>query len=180
MALTSTMYNFLVSVSDVDRGVYENLKLAAAMHPSETPEFLITRVLAYCLEYEEGLTFTKGLSNGEEPAIWLKSPDDRILKWIEIGFPTAARLHRASKLAGRVAVYTHRAPQSLIQQLSNETIHRARDIPIFSFEDRFIKDFASRIERRTTATVSITDRHLYLEIDGVSLNTTINEQPAGS
>ena len=60
MALTSTVYNLDVSFADADRGVYEDLALRVALHPSETLEFMLTRVLAYCLEYEEGITFWGG------------------------------------------------------------------------------------------------------------------------
>ena len=55
MALTATVYNFDVQLSDVDRGVYESLAIRAARHPSETEEYLVTRVLAYCLEYTDVL-----------------------------------------------------------------------------------------------------------------------------
>src|SRR5450756_214185 len=108
MALTSTIYNVTVDLSDIDRDVYESLDLRMAMHPSESPEYLVTRLLAYCLEYTEGIEFTSGLSNGVEPAIVVRDLTGRVVSWIEVGMPDAERLHRASKLAARVAVYTHR------------------------------------------------------------------------
>ena len=64
------MYVFTVRLADADRAVYESLLLRVAQHPSETPEYLVARVLAYCLEYAEGIAFSKGLSDPEEPAIW--------------------------------------------------------------------------------------------------------------
>ena len=45
MALTSTIYTFDLTLSDVDRGCYETLALRVAMHPSESPEYFVTRVL---------------------------------------------------------------------------------------------------------------------------------------
>ena len=72
MALSSTMYNVAVDLSDVDRGVYETLDLRLAKHPSESPEYLATRLLAYCLESTDGIEFTAGLSNGDEPAILVR------------------------------------------------------------------------------------------------------------
>jgi uncharacterized protein YaeQ len=60
MALTATVYTFDVAVNDVDRGVYETLAIKAARHPSESEDYLLTRVLAYCLEYTEGISFSKG------------------------------------------------------------------------------------------------------------------------
>ena len=59
MALAATVYTFDIELADTDRGVYETLALRVARHPSETEEFLVTRVLAYCLEYTVGLAFSK-------------------------------------------------------------------------------------------------------------------------
>ena len=175
MALTSTVYKAIVELSDVDRGVYENLELRLAMHPSESPEYLATRLLAYCLEYRDGIEFTSGLSDGDEPAIVVRDLTGRITGWIEIGAPDAERLHRASKLAERVAVYTHRDPRNVLGQLEGRKIHRAAAIPIYTFGRGFIDALASRLERRVRISLSVTERHLYLDVDGTSLNTVVEE-----
>ena len=108
MALTATMHHVEVTLSDVDRGVYEALDLRIAQHPSESMRYMLTRTLAYCLSYEEGIAFSKGgLSSTDEPAISVKDPTGILLAWIEIGSPSAERLHKASKAARRVAVFTH-------------------------------------------------------------------------
>src|SRR5271156_6015691 len=99
MALSSTMYVFTVRLADADRGVYETLPLRVAQHPSETPEYLMTRVLAYCLEYTEGISFSKGLSDPDEPTISVRDLTGVLETWIDVGLPEAARLHRAAKLA---------------------------------------------------------------------------------
>lgn len=175
MALTSTIYNASVEISDVDRGVYESLELRLAMHPSESPGYLVTRLLAYCLEYAEGIEFTSGLSDGDEPAILVRDLTGRITGWIEIGAPDSARLHRASKLAEHVAVYTHRDLRNVLGQLDGKKIHRASEIPIYSFGRGFIDALAERLARRIRMSLSVTERHLYLDIDGASLNTIIEE-----
>ena len=175
MALTSTIYNVSVDLNDVDRGVYESLALRLAMHPSETMEYMVTRLLAYCLEYTEGIAMTTGLSDGDEPAIVVKSLTGQITGWIEVGLPDADRLHRASKLAERVAVYTHRDIRILLGQLEGKRIHRAEEIGIYSFAGTFIKDVAARFDRRVSVSLSVTEQHLYLDIDGHSLTTVIEE-----
>src|ERR1043165_1276887 len=106
MALSATMYVFAIELADSDRGVYTPLELRVARHPSETAEYLLTRVLAYCLEYAEGIAFSKGLSDPDEPAIFIRDLTGALQSWIEVGAPEAARLHRASKASPRVAVYT--------------------------------------------------------------------------
>lgn len=175
MALTSTIYNLSVDLSDVDRGVYESFTLRLAMHPSETMEYMATRLMAYCLEYTEGIEMTAGLSDGDEPAIVVRDLTGKVTAWIEVGLPEADRLHRASKLAGRVAVYPHRDIRIYLGQLEGRRIHRAEEIGIYTFTGTFIKDLAARIERRVEVSLSVTERHLYLDIDGHSLTTVVEQ-----
>ncbi len=96
MALNATVYSFEVELSDVDRGVYATVALRAARHPSETPEYLLTRVLAYCLEYTEGLEMSRGLAEPDEPALMVRDLTGALQAWIEVGSPDAARLHKAA------------------------------------------------------------------------------------
>jgi len=175
MALTSTIYNVSVELSDVDRSVYESLDLRMAMHPSESAEYLVTRLLAYCLEYTEGIEFTSGLSDGDEPAIVVRDLTGRVASWIEVGMPDAERLHRASKLADRVAVYTHRDIRNVLGNLQGKKIHRGSEIPICSFGRGFIEELASKLQRRMRMSLSVTERHLYLDVDGHAMSTVIEE-----
>jgi len=69
MAQTATIYNLDIDLSDVDRGVYETLSVRVARHPSETIEYMLMRVFAYCLEYGEGVMLTEGVAAGDEPAV---------------------------------------------------------------------------------------------------------------
>ena len=162
MAQTATIYTLAIDLADMDRGVYETLDLKVARHPSETAEYMLTRVFAYCLEYQEGLALTDGVSSGDEPALVVRDLTGRITAWIEVGMPDAARLHRGSKLAGRVAVYTHREARQLLAQLAGQKIHRAAEIPIYTFDRPMVEHVASRLERRTSWALSITDRELHL------------------
>ena len=110
MALGATIYTFDIELADSDRAVYQSLNLRVAQHPSETPDYLLTRVLAYCLEFAEGIAFSKGLSDPDEPAISVRDLTGALQVWVDIGLPEPERLHRASKAAPRVAVYTHKDP----------------------------------------------------------------------
>lgn len=175
VALTSTIYNVAVDLSDVDRGVYEAFDLRLAMHPSESAEYMATRLLAYCLEYTEGIEFTAGLSNGDEPAILVRDLTGQVKAWIEVGMPDADRLHRASKRADRVAVYSHRDIRNVLGQLDKRKIHRAEEIPVYTFGRGFIEDLAGRFDRRVSMSLSVTERHMYLDIGGQSLTTVIEE-----
>ncbi|WP_433677926.1 YaeQ family protein [Nocardia sp. CA-119907] len=176
MALSATLHNFAIHLADVDRGVYQELELRVARHPSETAEFMLTRLLAYCLEYEEGITFSDGgVSATDEPAVLVRDLTGRLTAWIEVGAPDAERVHRGSKMAERVAIYTHRDPVKVLAQLTGKRIHRAEAIPLYSFDRGFIDAAVAAIERRNTVTISITERLLYLDLNGKDLSTPVAE-----
>lgn len=179
MALGATIHNFTVQLADIDRAVYQDLELRLARHPSETAEFMLTRLLAYCLEYQEGIAFTDGVAAVDEPAVLVRDLTGRITAWIEVGAPDAERLHRGSKHAGRAAIYTHRDPANLLGQLAGKKIHRAEAIPLYTFGRGFIDTAAKAIERRNTVSLSVTERQLYLDINGKSFSTAIEEQRLG-
>jgi uncharacterized protein YaeQ len=173
VALTATIYTFDIGLSNIDRGVYETLSLRVAQHPSETEEYLITRVLAYCLEYKEGIVFSKGISDPEEPPIAIRDLTGTITAWIEIGSPDAARLHKASKAAPRVAVYTHKAPFQLQRLLAGERIHKSESLELYAMDRELLAEFASRLERRMKFDLAVTDGTLYLTIGGDALSGTV-------
>ena len=164
MAQTATIYTVTIDLSDLDRGVFETLDLRVARHPSESAEYMLMRLLAYCLEYQEGLALTEGLSSGDEPALTVRDLTGRMTAWIEVGLPDAARLHRGSKLAGRAAVYTHRDVRQLLTQLSGAKIHRAGDIPIRAFDRTAIEELAALIERRVSLGISVSGGELLVAL----------------
>src|SRR3954462_5348031 len=173
VALTATIYNFDVQLSDVDRGVYETLSFRAAKQPSETEEYLATRVLAYCLEYAEGIVFTKGLAEPDVPAIEVRDLTGALKAWIEVGTPDADRLHKASKASPRVAVYTFKDPVNLLRQFEGTRIHRADQIALYAFDPHFIAAFVEKLDRRTTIDLAVTEGHLYLTIGGATLEGAV-------
>ena len=179
MAQTATIYNVTIDLSDLDRGVFETLDLRVARHPSETAEFMLVRLLAYCLEYQEGGALTEGLSSGDEPALVVRDLTGRMTAWIEVGLPDAARLHRGSKLAGRAAVYTHRDARQLLSQLSGAKIHRAGDIPIRAFDRAAIEELAALIERRASLAVSISGGDVSVAIGERMLTLPMTEHRIG-
>ena len=170
MALTATIHNFDIQLSDVDRGVYETLTLRVARHPSETEDYLLTRVLAYCLEYAEGIAFSKGLSEPDEPAISIRDLTGALRAWIEVGAPDAARLHKASKAAPRVAVYMHKDPANFLRQLAGERIHRSEALELLAIDRELLEFLVSRLDRRVSFDLSVTDGDLYLTVGGETVS----------
>jgi uncharacterized protein YaeQ len=169
MALGSTVHRLKVQLSDADRGVYEALDLRVAQHPSETSAYLITRVLAYCLSYEEGISFSQGLANTEQPAVWLKTADDRVALWIEVGTPSAERLHKASKSCPRVCVYTHHDPQLLRREAARMAIHRVDQIEVYAPALSLVQQLADKLERNTSWELVRTGGQLYVTQQGATV-----------
>lgn len=180
MALTSTIYNFDIQLSDMDRGVYEALDVRAAQHPSETEESLVTRVLAYCCEYTEGIGFSKGISEPDDPAIFVRDLTGRLRVWIDVGAPDAARIHRASKAADRVVVYTHKDPKQVLGQWAGERIHKAEVIELLAVDRALLSAFVARLERRMAFSLTITERHLYIAVGDDVLDGELVKHEVGA
>ena len=179
MALSSTVYTFDIALNDVDRGVYEQLNLKAACHPSETPEYFLTRILAYCLEYQEGIGFSKGLSEPDEPALSIRDLTGALKAWIEIGSPDAARLHFASKACARVVVYTHKDPRTLLRGYEGQKIHRPDRIAFYSIDRELLAALVEQLDRRVAIQLSVTDRQLFIDIGGESVNGAVERHSIG-
>ena len=177
MAIGVVMHTFDVQVADVDRGVYDDLTLRLAQHPSETAAFMVTRLLAYCLEYTDGIAFSEGVAATNEPAVLVRDATGRQTAWIEVGSPDAERLHYGSKLTGYVRIYTHRDPARVLPQWAGKKIHDAGSIELVSFDPGFIDAVADAVERRNTLTLSATEGQLYLDLNGVALTSGIHRHP---
>lgn len=147
MAAPSTLYRFRLDVSDVERSFYEPIDLRIAMHPSESLPYLLTRVIAYALNQETGLEITPGLCMADEPALFVPSPAGGLAKWIEIGNPSARRLHKAAKAARVVRVYTYKDPEQLKREAASESVYRAGEIEVFALEPSFLESLAGVLKR---------------------------------
>jgi len=177
MALTATIYTIQIDLADSDRGVYESLDLRIARHPSESEEYLVARVMAYALEYAEGIEFSRGISDPDEPTIAIRDLTGALKVWIEIGSPEAARLHKASKASPRVAVYTHKDPAQLVARLAGERIHRAEDVELWAIDRVFVSQFAARLVRRMSFSLAVVDRELSVSFDSGALTGAIVRHP---
>ena len=174
MALTATLYSFDIALSNIDRGVYQQLAIKAACHPSEHEEYLLTRVIAYCLEYTEGIAFSKGgISDRDEPAITVKDLTGAWQSWIEVGSPDAARLHQASKASPRVALYTHKEQRTLFRNYEGQRIHKAEKVEVYFMDRALLDSLSAHLDRRNAWTMSVTDGRIYLDVNGETLEGAV-------
>ncbi len=148
MAQTSTLFRFQIELSDIDRGRYETLDFRTALHPSETSAYLLTRVIAFAKNCDEGLEFSpQGLGDPDVPALRLMSPNGNFELWIDIGNPSAKRLNKATKTAKVVKVYTYKDPQVLLSELNSESVHKGTELQIASIKFDFLEKLSLWLKR---------------------------------
>jgi uncharacterized protein YaeQ len=176
LALGATIYTFDIDLADSDRAVYQSLNLRVAQHPSETPDYLMARVLAYCLEFAEGIGFSKGLSDPDEPAIFVRDLTGALQAWVDIGLPEPERVHRASKAAPRVAVYTHKDPTQWAARIHEAKIHRADKLEAFAFDRDWLTGLVSKLERRMKFSLARSEGEIYLGLGSDTFQTVL-ERP---
>jgi uncharacterized protein YaeQ len=179
MAIAATIHTVEIDLADSDRQVYETLALRVARHPSESEEYLVARLLAYAMEYVEGIAFSRGVSEPDEPAILVRDLTGAIRAWIEVGSPDAARLHKAAKAAERVAVYTHKEPAQLLRNLAGEKIHRAAEIELHAIDRALIRELTTRLDRRMAFGLSINEHELYVSIGADTLTGPVTRHAIG-
>ena len=154
--------------------MYEALALQVARHPSESEAHLVARVLAYALEFTDGIAFSRGLSEPDEPSIAVRDLTGAIRVWIEVGTPDAVRLHKACKAAPRVVVYTHKDPAQILDRLAGERIHRAETIELYAIDRRLIAAVVARLDRRMGFALSVANRELYLSMGTETLSGAVD------
>ena len=184
LALPSTLYRFKIDLSDVDRGIYESLIFRATMHPSESIPFFISRILAYCLNYQPQLEFSAGISKPEDPAIQIIGLTGQIELWIDIGNPAAKRIHKASKLAKKVIIYTYKDIRKLAEEFEEEKVYQLETLKLFSIDPRFLNALGGTLARDNQWEMTFNQGELYVGIGKESFQSPIepydfNSNPAG-
>jgi len=175
MALGATLYHFAIELADVDRDSYASLDLRLARHPSESARYLLTRTLAYCLCYEQGIAFSKGgLSSSDEPPVSIPDGTGGLKAWIDVGAPSAERLHKASKAAARVSLFTHVERRLLVQEAATRRIHRVEAIEVWPLAPEFLERAEAKLDRNLTLGVTRNEGRLYLGIGGETLETELS------
>jgi uncharacterized protein YaeQ len=162
MARTATIYRFDLDIADVDRNRYATVELRVAQHPSESEASLVTRVIAWCLEHDDDLRMGRGIAHPEEATLSVVDPTGQTLRWIEVGAPSAERLHKAAKSAPYVLVVAHRSLQTLALELRQRALYRGDEIELIELPPLFIDGIAAGLQRTNRWSALITEQTLYL------------------
>ena len=173
MAIKPTIFKIKISLSDFNRDYYDTLNLTVAQHPSETIERMMVRVLAYCINAQEYLIFTKGLSAVDEPDIWARTLDDQISLWIDVGEIAIDRVKKASRQASAVKIYCFNTKSDVWWKQINEKMTQLK-VSVFRFDWDNLKILASFAQRTMEISISISGESLFIstESGGCEVNCT--------
>ena len=176
MALTSTIYRFQIELSDIQRSIYETIDLRVAQHPSESLPYMLTRILAYALNFQEDLAFsTTGLGDPDAAAIQITNSMGGFDLLIEIGSPSARRLHKATKISKAVKVYTYKNPDMMMNDLRAEKIHKVEEIEFYSIIPSFLDEVATHIEKVNRWSLLVDDEVMTLQIGENSISSDLTK-----
>ncbi|MFV8572020.1 YaeQ family protein [Marinobacter sp. SBS5] len=158
MALKATIFKATLHIADMDRHYYNDHHLTVARHPSETDERMMIRLLAFALNANDTLEFTKGLSSDDEPELWQKSLSDEIELWIELGLPDEDRIRKACNRSQQVILYTYggRAVPVWWEKHHNK-LTRFGNLTVVELPAEEITELAALAERSMTLQVSVQD-----------------------
>jgi len=162
MALKSTVYKAKLEVVDLDRNYYATHDLTLACHPSETELRLLVRLVAFALHAHERLAFGKGISDSDEPALWLKDLDSQIDLWVELGHPDDRTLTKACGRARMVVVYTYSANPHLWWDGLESRATRWKNLKVVSFDSEDCEGLEAMAERALDIQVTIQDGEIWV------------------
>ena len=161
MALKPTIYKAKIELADIERNQYDTLGLTLAQHPSENLERMMARVLAYCMNADMPVAFTKGLSTVEEPDIWAHTMDDRISLWIDMGEPAYDRIKKACRLSEKVKIYTFNFKSDNWWAKEKDRV-AGLDVSVVQFQWAGVKALAGLVKRTMDLSVTISGGVVYI------------------
>lgn len=172
MALKSTIYKAELQISDLDRNYYQTHSLTMARHPSETEERLMVRILAFALYADEFLSFSKGLSDVEEPDLWAKDLTGAILLWLETGQPDDKRLLKACGRAQQVVAIAYSSTCAIWWKQIEAKVQRAQNLRVWQLPAESSAQLAAMAARNMQLNVTIQDGQIWFanESESVALH----------
>lgn len=174
------LYRFQIDLSDIDRGLYESLDFRVVQHPSEIISFLLTRVLGYALSYNPDLKFSaSGLGDPDTPAMQATGLNGAVQEWIEIGNPSARKLHKAGKIAKQVIVYTYKNPEVLLKEIADGDVHRASEIQIYAFTADLLDQLEKCLKKNNHWSVVHQQGQIDITVDQKSIHSEVRHLRPG-
>ncbi len=172
MALPSKLFRFKIELSDVPKECYQSLDFRVAQHPSESLPYLLTRVFAYTLNFQDGIEFSAGgLSDPDQPCLRVVTAGGDLRVWIEIGNPSARKIHKASKASKaspQLKIYTYKDPLVLLKEMESETIHRKSEIQIYSISASFLDRLSTQLKKENRWTLIVMEDQVMINSEEIT------------
>jgi len=168
------LYRFTIELSHIDREIYETLDFRISQHPSEIASYLLTRALAFSLSYEQGLEFSAmGLADPDSPALLKLGQHNSIDLWIEIGNASSRKLHKATKTAKQVVIYTYKNAEVLINDIKANNVHKANELQIFAFDEDFIMALEKNLQKNNRWSVVVQQNQISVSFTDQTITTEL-------
>ena len=180
MALKATIYKADLQIADMDRHYYADHALTIARHPSETDERIMVRVLAYALNAQEGIAFTKGLFDVDEPEVWVKDLTGTITLWIDLGQPDETRLRRACSRAEQVWVVCFNNSCGVWWKQIADKLTRLKNLTVLQLPAETSQALAALAERSMQLQCMVQDGEVWINTDGASVPVKLTILKAAS
>lgn len=172
MARSATIYRVQLELSHVDRDIYADLKLTLARHPSETMERTLMRLLAFGLRYREDLEFGRGVSATDEPDLWRREGDGRVIEWIEVGQPDAKRLIKASRQSGCCQVFVFGEGAHRWRKAHLDGMKVPDNLGVACIENDFIASLVAQADRQIRWSMTVAERTVFLTVGDSTFQTS--------
>lgn len=171
MALKSTIHKVDLQIADMDRHYYQQHVLTLAKHPSETEERMMVRLLAFAIYADEALVFGKGLSDDEEPDLWLKDLTGAIQLWIDVGLPDERLIRKACGRARQVVIviYGGRIADMWWDQ-NAKALQKQKNLTVINLPET--QALAGLAERGMQVSCNVQDGQLFISTDSMALEIT--------
>ena len=179
MALKSSVYKANVSLANLNTHYYEDIVLTMALHPSETEERLMYRLLAFLYSAHERLEVTVGLDNPDLPDIWQKNYTGDIEHWIDIGYPDEKKIKKAIGRSDLVSIFNYNSFKAKVWFGKNKSLLENKKVQVFHLEEEIQGSLETLVQRSMALNCMIEDNHIFLSNDSeriqINVITDLNE-----
>lgn len=182
MAQKATVYKAELQIADMDRAYYGDHSLTLACQDSETQERLMVRLLAFALNAQEGLALANGMTDPDEPEIWVRDYSDHIHLWVALGQPDERWLRKACNRSDAVVLYTYGRASEVWWNQNRNAFDRLGNLQVVSVPVEASQALAGLARRSMRLQFTIQDGQVWVTDgdDTVNLELATLKAPAAA
>lgn len=177
MTFVAAFYNFSITLSDSDRGIFETFRVKTPRHELESREHLYARMIAFCHSYRPGQEFSLGGPDSKEPTIVARDVVQTTLLWAEVGVPEKRKLELSLKQhpSAEHLVYFFEEDQknTFCHLLRGSKTNWVAGVRFYQIPSDFIETLCSYENSSPQWNITFIDSRVYLQLDGHDLESQI-------